>query len=656
MSAAARPAPAPFGTVLGVAPGGVAAHSSDYDSADEQEYPDRRAFRSYLDGVYMGYKWQCVEFARRWMYVNRGYIFDDVAMAHEIFRLRSVRDVATDELLPLRSFRNGARRHPEPGCLLVWGEGGTFEHTGHVAVVVEVLPDRVRIADQNFDHQPWPAGQAHAREIPARITEDGGYWLRCAFGEASILGWVIQTDDERFAETFSVPDARLFELRQGYVKNHRLEAQSWLNVANPDESAYVTMMGGHKLAADERNQRRFFVISETAFEELRRATNELHALFMHATEYVLRDETLLAKFGFPPVLWPRIRQSWDNRRNQMITGRFDFTLSERGLKVYEYNCDSASCHMDAGKVQGRWAEHFGCSVGRDPGAVLSRELVEAWQHSDVARRREPGEVLHIMIDREDLEEIYHGLYMKEALDAAGIPAVLLHGMSAVSRNAGGEPVDGDGVPIRWVWKTWAWETALDQLRVEIEARASAGDRQPSMLPHGAVDERPRLVDVLLRPHVMVYEPLWTLIPSNKAILPVLWEMFPNHPYLLNSSFELTDEITAGGFVEKPIVGRRGDNVALYDVNHNVIERTSGSFENRARMYQELFPLPRVGGDCVQVCTFSAGGTYGGACVRLDPSLVVTADSDIVALRVLDDVSFLANDWPGQQDEEASYQI
>lgn len=654
MSEAATPAPAPFGTLLGTSPGGVAAYSSDYDSATEREYPNRRAYRSYLDDVYLGYKWQCVEFARRWMYVNQGYIFDDVAMAHEIFRLRSVHRVAGGDVLPLRSFRNGARRHPEPGCLLVWDEGGTFEHTGHVAVVVAVHPDRVCIADQNFDHRPWPAGQPYAREIPARVARDGGYWLRCAFGEASILGWVIQTADDRFAETFAEPDRRLFAVRAGTVSASDMEAQSWLNEANPDEAAYVAMMGGHKLAATEDNQRRFFVISERAHDELKRATNELHALFMHATDHVLRDDALMSKFGIPRAVWPRIQQSWDNRRNQMITGRFDFTLSERGLKVYEYNCDSASCHMDAGKVQGRWAEHVGCHVGRDSGAALLNDLVEAWRDSDVALRRAPGDVLHIMIDR-DLEETYHGLFMKEALGAAGVPAKLLHGMDDVRWSEGGEVVDGDGDVIRWVWKTWAWETALDQLRAEFE------DGSALVLPGGRRAGRPRLVDVLLRPAVMVYEPLWTLIPSNKAILPVLWSLFPGHPFLLESAFELTPGVAGGGFVKKPIVGRCGANIVLYDENHKVIESTSGGFESREHVYQALFPLPRVAGRNVQVCTFSAAGTYAGACVRVDPSLVVTADSDMVALRVLDDVAFGEDDWPGRVFEdvpgpEGVYQI
>ena len=40
----------------------------------------------------------------------------------------------------------------------------------------------------------------------------------------------------------------------------------------------------------------------------------------------------------------------------MITGRMDFCMDERGLKVYEYNADSASCHTEAGLILERWAE------------------------------------------------------------------------------------------------------------------------------------------------------------------------------------------------------------------------------------------------------------------------------------------------------------
>src|SRR5690606_27782424 len=132
------------------------------------------------------------------------------------------------------------------------------------------------------------------------------------------------------------------------------EKKSWLNIANPDEAAYVAR-NGHMLSSDPARQSQYFTLSRTALQEIKRASNELHALFMHATEYVMTHEQLLHHFNIPQVLWPRIRQSWANRRNQMITGRFDFCLTEKGLKVYEYNCDSASCYMECGKVQGLWA-------------------------------------------------------------------------------------------------------------------------------------------------------------------------------------------------------------------------------------------------------------------------------------------------------------
>ena len=621
--------PAPFGAVLGIAPGGVPAYSSDYDTADERELPNRSAYRHYLDGLYMGYKWQCVEFARRWMYVNQGLIFDDVAMAYEIFRLRSVRDVKNDKLLPLKAFRNGSRRHPEAGCLMIWSEGGEFERTGHVAVVTEVFEDHVCLAEQNVDNRIWPDGQGHSREIPARITDDGGYWLRCSFGDASILGWVVQTDDDAHAEKLVEPEPQLFDVYAARVPDRGQANESWLNIANPDEAAYEEC-GGHRLANRDENQTLYCVISESAEEELKRATNELHALFMHATEFVLHDDTLLEQFNIPRVIWPRIHQSWNNRRNEMVTGRFDFALSSKGLKVYEYNCDSASCHMDAGKVQGRWAEHFGCDVGDDPGEHLLEDLVDAWKDTEV------DGVLHIMIDR-DPEEKYHALYMKQALDAAGIENKLIQGISGLAWSDGGEIVDTDGVPIRWVWKTWAWETALDQIRAECE---DDEEKLNNYQPGARRNAPPRLVDVLLRPEVMVFEPLWTLIPSNKAILPILWKLFANQRYLLNTAYELSDEIRQRGYAQKPIVGRCGSNIRLFDENDAVLEETSGDFENKCQIYQEYFPLPVLEGNNVQVCTFTAGRTYAGACVRIDPSLIISNDSDVVALRVVHDREYL----------------
>lgn len=331
-----------FGELLGYAPGNVAVYSSDYDSADESIYPNRSAYRSYLDGIYMGYKWQCVEFTRRWMYLNHGYIFDDIAMAYDIFELRSVRDVNSQNRLPLQAFKNGVKHHPQVGSLLIWEEGGEFEETGHVAIVVEVHPDKIRLAEQNVGHQTWPQDQNWCRELKAKVTKDGDYWIECSYNDATILGWMTQTDQIEHAEPTTEINTDLFTIKSNYIADTGQAAKSWLNIANDDEAAYVDMMQGHKLTSNAEDQHSYFTISHTAQQAIEHATNELHGLFMHATDYVLQHPELLKKFNLPEVVLNKIRQSWDNRLNQLITSRFDFALTPAGLKVYEYNCDSAS--------------------------------------------------------------------------------------------------------------------------------------------------------------------------------------------------------------------------------------------------------------------------------------------------------------------------
>ena len=621
LSAPPPSSPAPFGTVLGIGPGGVPVYSSDYASVDKTAMPDRASFRSIVDGEFMGYKWQCVELARRWLYRVKGYVFDDIAMAYDIFRLRSVRVVADGSRLPLCSFRNGAGRRPEPGSLLIWNEGGDFVVTGHVAVVTEVFDDRVRVIEQNVDNTPWPEGRTWSRELPASVSGDGAYWIEESLGNATILGWVIQTADRTHAEDIADADPRLFNPRERVLDPGPREDDVWLDAKVPEEAAYMAAMGGSHLAFEAADRFTWFRICETAERELRRATNELHALFLHATNYVLEHPDLQARFAFPKALWPRIQESWLRRRNQAITGRFDFSLSERGLKLYEYNADSASCHMESGRVHGAWARHFGLAEGRGAGEGLFAALASAWKLSRV------GEVLHIMRD-DDPEEAYHALFMKRAIEAAGIPCRIVVGTEGLSFGADGRVVDGEGLPVAWVWKTWSWETVLDRLR---EREAGEGD---GIVLGGTA--HPGLADVLLDPRVTVFEPLWTLVPSNKAILPILWMLTPNHPYLLQAGFDLDPAMVAKGYVSKPIVGRCGGNIRIFAPGRGLVAEKPGQFGDKPQIYQELFPMPRIGGRNVQVETFAVAGRYAGGCVRADSQAIIDTRSAVLPLRIVAD--------------------
>lgn len=627
MTPPTAPVPLAFGAVLGRAPGGVPAYSSDYATVDHTAVPDRHAFRNYVDGVYTGYKWQCVEFARRWLLHQRGYVFEDVPMAYDIFRLDSVLVPATGERLPLRAFANGARRRPQPGCMMVWGEGGPFEQTGHVAIVTAITETHVRIAEQNYQHHAWAEGADFSRELAARVGADGSFWVRSSPHEGVVLGWVEQAEDDSHATAFAPEDPDLFRIHQRRAPRQGQHEKEWLNLANPDEAAFVEMTGGHRLTEAVADQYKYFVVSEAAERELRRATNELHALFLHATDYVLQDDSRLERFNIPQALWPRIHQSWDNRRTHMITGRLDFCLTERGLKVYEYNSDSASCHMECGRVQGAWGRHFGVQGGRDAGEDLWPHLVRAWQRSEV------DGPLHVLIDT-DMEEAFHGLFMKSAIEAAGLTAKLVRGLEGLRQDGSGAVVDAEGAPLRWIWKSWAWETALDQLRAEVDDEA-----QRLALSQPRV-ETVRLLDVLFQPGMTVFEPLWTLIPSNKAILPVLSRLFPDHRYLLETGDVLTPNLRAKGHAIKPIAGRCGLNITVVSPDATVLGETEGRFGHQDVVYQELAPLPRIGGRHVQLCSFTVDGSYAGAVARTDPTPIITWKSDLMPLRTLSDRELL----------------
>jgi len=150
---------------------------------------------------------------------------------------------------------------------------------------------------------------------------------------------------------------------------------------------------------------------------------------------------------------------------------------------------------------------------------------------------------------------------------------------------------------------------------------------------------PRLVDVLLREDVMVFEPLWTLVTSNKAMLPVVCEMFPSSRFLLKTGYELTDELRASGYAAKPIVGRCGANVSLYNRSEDLVAATDGKFHERDTIYQELFRLPLVAGRNAQIQSFAVSGAFAGVGLRVDSSLIITTGSDLLPLRVIGDDQF-----------------
>jgi len=363
-------------------------------------------------------------------------------------------------------------------------------------------------------------------------------------------------------------------------------------------------------------------------------------MFRQATDYVIHhfdDEALRSKFAIPSKLWPIIRKSWYHRNRDNISGRFDFCLTGTGVKVYEYNADSASTLFECGVLQDAWAKAVGLK-GQNAGELVESELTDSWKRVKV------NGTLHLLYD-ENKEEEYHTMYMMQIAQKAGLKCKLVKGLKSLNWSDKGEVVDENGEIIKNVWKTWSWTTAIDQIadkgledflaRLE-EREKCADDKKRNFVPGS---QKPALADVLFDPSVRVFEPLWTLIPASKAILPVLSQLYPDHPLLLHSTFEPTAEMKANGYVEKPVRGRCGQNIRIIGANGKPIDLSSGKWATDPVVYQELCLLPKFETEYVQVNCFVSGTKYLGPVLRVETkSSIVDVDSDIYSLRLLDEKS------------------
>lgn len=167
----------PYGEALGTAAGDVTAYSNCKADCFV-------AAPNLANSVFLGIKWQCVEYARRWLYKNKGLVFGDVDTASDIWtKINHFTRPATDESIALESHLNGASKPPAPGDLIIYSK--EYLNTGHVAVVTAVYEAAgvVHVAEQNFLNQRWPA-LTYARVIPL-VRHAGEYWLLDSY----VLGW-----------------------------------------------------------------------------------------------------------------------------------------------------------------------------------------------------------------------------------------------------------------------------------------------------------------------------------------------------------------------------------------------------------------------------------------------------------------------------------
>jgi len=98
-----------------------------------------------------------------------------------------------------------------------------------------------------------------------------------------------------------------------------------------------------------------------------------------------------------------------------------------------------------------------------------------------------------------------------------------------------------------------------------------------------------LTEIIRRKRCILLNPPYTLLFQSKAILKILWDLFPNHPLLLETD---TKYLAGKKCVEKRTFSREGNNIRVFDAERNVIDARHGEYAMYGKIYQAWADLPQ----------------------------------------------------------------
>ncbi|MCP3736472.1 glutathionylspermidine synthase family protein [Sphingomonas sp. RP10(2022)] len=326
-----------------------------------------------------------------------------------------------------------------------------------------------------------------------------------------------------------------------------------------------------------------FTVAEIATIEA--ATAELYRLFLIAGQAIVDDPRWLARLGVPDAFHNAIRESWEAEPPALNFGRFDLGYDGAGPpKLFEFNCDTPTSLLEAAVIQWRWKE--ACFPEADQFTSLHEALVAKWR--DLAEHL-PGRVHFAHVADDAGEDTVTAAYLRDTAAAAGLTTV-----PVVMGDIGWDHerrvfVDGEDAPIAAIFKLYPWEWLVDE------------------------DFAEPLLESLRDGSTAWIEPVWKMIWSNKGVLAVLWELFPDHPNLLPASFDIPE----GDAVAKPLLSREGANVSIRKAG-TIVAETDGEYGEEGYVYQAIYPLPETAPGCFPVIgSWVVDGVPAGMGIRED---------------------------------------
>jgi glutathionylspermidine synthase len=330
-----------------------------------------------------------------------------------------------------------------------------------------------------------------------------------------------------------------------------------------------------------------YVFTAEQVDRLEAATEELDRLCLRAVAHAVTHD-LNGPLGIPDGAWPIVKASW-RRGEPSLYGRMDLRWDGVGPpKLLEYNADTPTALYEASVVQWEWLEST--RAGKDQFNSIHERLIEAWKAMEIAGNR-----VHFTCVRDHAEDRGTVDYLRDTAIQAGLDTEFLF----IDEIGWNERRFGDvgNTEIRTLFKLYPWEWLV------------AEDFARHVGPSG----------------IRMIEPAWKMVLSNKGILALLWNMFPDHPNLLPASLDEAD--AEAPYVKKPLLSREGANVSL--VERTGTTSTEGDYGAEGFVYQAAAKLPEFDGNFPVVGSWVIASEAAGIGIREDDSPITRDTSRFV---------------------------
>ncbi len=349
--------------------------------------------------------------------------------------------------------------------------------------------------------------------------------------------------------------------------------------------------GYHSLEGLYWDESHYYQFSSEEINTIENATAELWQMCLEAVDYII-EKNLWYRFNIPDWFKDYIITSWEED-HPSIYGRFDFGFDGKNLKLLEFNADTPTSLYEASVVQWYWLQEM--FPYKDQFNSIHEKLVDYWKY--LKNYMNPHYIYFASLT--NIEDVTNVEYLRDCATQAGFDTEFI----AIQNIGWAEDIEefiaGDKTIMEYIFKLYPYEWILDD---------GFGEK---LVKNGFRSQW--------------IEPAWKLLLSSKAILPILWELYPNHPYLLESYFEpkhLKD------FVKKPIYSREGANVTLFK-NNIPLEQNTGVYGKEGYIYQQLFDLPNFDGNYPIIGSWVIGQEPAGIGIRESVNLITNNQSRFI---------------------------